>query len=103
MFYTIEQIKRANERAGGCWFDPDAMRFFPPGSCAGFSPVGTGPCSSRRTGTPTAGAGGAGATVSAGWTLPAISAPWGNSGPGAPGPRRWQRRAGWPGKRTRRR
>lgn len=28
MFYTIEQIKRANERAGGCWFDPDAMRFF---------------------------------------------------------------------------
>ena len=28
MFYTIEQIKRANGRAGGYWFDPDTMRFF---------------------------------------------------------------------------
>jgi hypothetical protein len=28
MFYTIEQIKRANERAGGCWFSRDTMLFF---------------------------------------------------------------------------
>lgn len=28
MFYTIEQVKRANKRAGGCWFSRDTMRFF---------------------------------------------------------------------------
>lgn len=27
-FYTLDQIKEANARAGGHWFEPGALRFF---------------------------------------------------------------------------